>query len=125
MKIITSANANPRPRMIPYPKPWDKGATNSTTSPDDMARSAQKIRREMESELLNKNGMYDVYNCVCMQLQSSHTSSLSLDQVQDPIDIYNNRESKPRHRTPHLGRNKNSPFRFLSLDSKSAPTKSR
>lgn len=38
MNIITSAKANPRPRMMPYPKPCDKGATN-LTSPDDMARS--------------------------------------------------------------------------------------
>ena len=33
MKIITKAKANPRPRMIPYPKPCPRGGENSTTLP--------------------------------------------------------------------------------------------
>lgn len=36
MKIMRSAKANPSPRMIPYPNPWDKGAVKVTVSDDDI-----------------------------------------------------------------------------------------
>lgn len=37
IKIMRRAKANPRPRIIPYPNPWDKGAVKVTV-PVDMAR---------------------------------------------------------------------------------------
>lgn len=37
MKIISRAKANPRPMMMPYPNPCERGAVNVTVSEDMLA----------------------------------------------------------------------------------------
>ena len=43
MKIINRAKANPRPMMMPYPNPCERGAVNVTVSEDMLAMYKQRF----------------------------------------------------------------------------------